>query len=98
MIIQSKISEFSDEQKKLILSCVVKSIDAGIHDFLFALQDYGTKDFREVKIMVDEFDIEQLSDGLQGEIFGENGWRKNTAHTVNQFGKTKYKRADFAKY
>lgn len=77
--IQEKLSRFSDEEKKLILICVIGSIDNGIHDFLFALQEQS-----KIKVLCDESDIEKLSDGLHGEIFTEEGWRDK----FSEYGET----------
>lgn len=75
--IQQKISTFSDEDKKLILSFIIGSIDNGIHDFLFALQEQT-----KIKIQFDDINIENLSDGLHGEIFTREGWR----HKFSKYG------------
>jgi hypothetical protein len=68
--IQGRFSNFSDEEKKLVLACIIGSIDNGIHDFLFALQEQP-----RINILYDETNLEELSDGLYGEIFTEEGWR-----------------------
>ena len=73
--LQSKLAKFSEEEKEIIFFCVIQSLDNGIHDFLFALQDHNPNQSAEVKITVDDINIEPLSQGLHGEIFSEEGWR-----------------------
>ena len=75
--IQNKFSNFSDEEKKIILTCVIGSIDNCIHDFLFALQEQSN-----IKVFCHEKDIENMSVDLHGEIFTEEGWRNK----FSQFG------------
>ena len=49
------------------------SIDAAIHDFLFAIEEQA--DFEnDIQIIVNEDNIVEMSDGLQGELFTQDGW------------------------
>jgi len=73
--LQSSFAQFSEDQKKIILTCVIQSIDNGIHDLLFAFQENYTTHTSDIKIFVDDTNLESISDGLNGEIFGEEGWR-----------------------
>jgi hypothetical protein len=71
--LQAELSLLSDEQRQIVRRCVISAIDVAIHDFLFALQEQADFD-HEISIVIDEQEIETLSDGLQGEPFGADGW------------------------
>lgn len=68
------LSNFTEEQLLLIRKLIVGSIDSVIYNFLWMLED--NEDEIEL-IYSDEtkkININQLSDGLSGEIFTEDGW------------------------
>ena len=72
-VLQAKLDRFSTEEKDVILDAFIDSIDSAIHDFLFALQEraHFEKDFQ---ILVDRENIAEISDGIHGEAFGDDGW------------------------
>lgn len=60
----------------------VEALDEAIHDFLFALQEEADSG-GEVAIRVRGKNVATLSDGLHGELFGEEGWfARFSAHGV----------------
>lgn len=67
--LHQKLSQLSVEQRGVLKKVLTNCIDSGIHDFLFTLQEKG-----DVRILVGGTDVTQLSDGLNGEIFSEDGW------------------------
>ncbi|WP_163356170.1 hypothetical protein [Dysgonomonas sp. 25] len=71
--IQGKLSEFTEEQKNIVLEVTIKSIDRAIHDFLFAVQEEADSD-NEIQIIVNKKNIAKISDGLHGEAYSEDGW------------------------
>ena len=71
--LQADLAKLTPEQKAVVRRCVLSSIDAGIHDFLFALGEEQEADAR-IAVIVDGQDIAQQSDGLHGELFAEEGW------------------------
>ena len=71
--LQGELSQFSAEQIDVIRRCVVSSVDAGIHDLLFAIQEQADFDTR-LSIRVDGVEVVEESDGLQGETFNDEGW------------------------
>ena len=76
----SSFSELSEEQRVFVRKLVTECVDTGIHDFLFALEEQK----HGVKITVNGDDIGGHSDGLQGEIFTEDGWfEKYSQHREN---------------
>ena len=63
----------SEEQRVFVRACVTRAVDATIHDLLFALSEEN--DFeRRVRLLVDDENAAELSDGLQGEPYGGSGW------------------------
>ncbi|WP_343614307.1 hypothetical protein [Flavobacterium sp.] len=71
--LQSELNNFSDSDKELIKEVVVKSIDTAIHDFLFAIQELD--DFENnIQILVNGKNVVNLSDGIHGESFSDDGW------------------------
>ncbi len=78
--LSTQLSEFSDEQRKVIRSLITNCVDSGIHDFLVAIEEK-----REgVSVQINGRNIAQDSDGLNGEIFTEDGWfEKFSQHKEN---------------
>jgi hypothetical protein len=77
--LQADLATLSPEQREIVRRCVVACVDRGLGGFLFALSeahDFG----RQIAVMVDGKNIAELSDGLQGEPYGQDGW-------VARFGK-----------
>ncbi|RFZ95187.1 hypothetical protein D0C36_06575 [Mucilaginibacter conchicola] len=71
--IQNELGELSDSQTETVKKAFIASIDSAIHDFLFALQEQA--DFKnEIRIMVDNNNIAELSDGIHGESYSDDGW------------------------
>ena len=71
--LQSAVAALPKDTQKLLLSCIVDSVDVAIHDFLFALQEAHDME-AGVEVLVDETNIADESDGLQGETYGKRGW------------------------
>lgn len=72
-ILQDELSTFNAAQKAIVANVVKTSIDAAIHDFLFAIEEQA--DFEnDIQIIVNEENIVEMSDGLQGELFTQDGW------------------------
>jgi hypothetical protein len=70
--LQRKLARLNDDQKRLVRDLVERISTGGMHDFLFALQERA--DAGSIRVVVDDKEIAQLSDGLHGEIFGDEGW------------------------
>jgi len=68
--LQVKLSGFTDAQKQVVRELAERITTAGMHDLLFAIADSGGV----VRVLVDGQEIANLSDGLHGEIFGDEGW------------------------
>jgi len=72
-LLQEELKQFDEEQLSIIRQCIVSSIDNSVHDFLFALQESSDMN-NDVQIVIDGHNIGELSDGLQGELYTEDGW------------------------
>jgi hypothetical protein len=72
-LLQEELKQFDEEQLAIIRQCIVASIDNSVHDFLFALQESSDMD-NDVQVVVDGHNVGKLSDGLQGELYTEDGW------------------------
>ena len=48
-------------------------IHGALHDLLFGLQEENHFTGR-IKILVDEYDVVQISDGIHGEQYIKDGW------------------------
>lgn len=82
--LQAELQELNNEQIELVRKIVVKSLDTGIHDFLFKLQEQA--DFEnDIEIKVQGIDVIQSSDGLHGELFTKDGW----ISTFSKYGERK---------
>lgn len=71
--LQNKISKFNEAQKQTIRETAEDIITSGMHDLLFALQEEADTN-GAIKILVDGQEVAKLSDGMHGEIFGDDGW------------------------
>ncbi|EEF59987.1 hypothetical protein [Pedosphaera parvula] len=82
--LQRDIMSLAVETKKLLLECIADSIHATTHDFLFALQEAHDRKLG-IEVTVDGVNIAAESDGLQGELFGDNGWVAKYSKYPNVF-------------
>ena len=71
--LQNEIALLDEAQKEILRQTCIEVIDTGSHDLLFALQESGENN-EGIQILVDKKDASELSDGLQGELFSEDGW------------------------
>ena len=71
--LQQDLMQFTPEQREVVRRAVRRTMDVAIHDFLFALQEYH--DAQElIEVLVDGTEVAALSDGMHGELFGDDGW------------------------
>ena len=76
---QNEIANLNDTQKIAFISAITETIDGAMHDFLFALQEIN-----EIQILVDGQNIVELSDGIHGEAYSDEGWfAKYSRHKTN---------------
>jgi len=70
---QNEIANLNETQKIAFIKAVTETIDGAMHDFLYALQEQASFD-NEIQILVDGQNIVELSDGIHGEAYTEDGW------------------------
>jgi hypothetical protein len=70
--LQNDLRSFSAPQLDIVRRAVRSSVDTGIHDFLFAL--YNACEDGAIELRLGGKNVTELSDGLQGELFTEDGW------------------------
>lgn len=66
---QNEIANFNSLQKIVFIKAITATIDGAMHDFLFALQEIN-----DIKILVDGQNIVEISDGIHGEAYSDEGW------------------------
>jgi hypothetical protein len=71
--LQADLQRLTAEQRAIVRRCVVASVDSGLHDFLFALQEEYDAD-GEVSVVVGGQLVAAESDGLHGEPYTVDGW------------------------
>jgi hypothetical protein len=71
--LQNKVSKFSEAQKQTVREIAEEIITDGMHDLLFAIQEEADAN-GAIKVLVDGQEVAKLSDGMHGEIFGDDGW------------------------
>lgn len=82
----NKLNKFSEDQLSVVRQVVVSSIDDVVHNFLWMLEQH--EDDLDLFCSEDEGsdkkNIRELSDGLSGEIYTEDGWiAKYSNHKEN---------------
>jgi hypothetical protein len=72
--LQRDLAALGEDERAVARRSVVAAVDTAVHDFLFALQDSSESE-AGVRVIFDGHDVARISDGLQGELFGPNGWQ-----------------------
>jgi hypothetical protein len=71
--LQGDLASLTKEQRNIVRRCVISSIDNALHGFLFGLVEANDAD-EGITVIVDGQNIAELSDGLHGEQFTDEGW------------------------
>ncbi|MEZ4222534.1 MAG: hypothetical protein R3B13_16460 [Polyangiaceae bacterium] len=71
--LQIELQRLTPTQRDLVRRAFGSSMDAAIHDFLFALQEQCDNE-GSISVRVGRHNVAKLSDGLQGEMFSADGW------------------------
>lgn len=66
---QNEIANLNNIQKIAFVKAITETLDGAMHDFLFALQERN-----DIQILIDGQNIVELSDGIHGEAYSEDGW------------------------
>ena len=80
--VREKISGFSEEQIEVLKWLIPKITDSCLHNLLTTIEQND-----ELKVTIYDgqtnTDIKQISDGLEGELYTEDGW-------ITRFSKERY--------
>lgn len=71
--LQNEIKSLNKKQIETLKKCVVVALNATLHDLLFAFQEAHDLE-KGIEITIDEKNIAELSDGLNGELYSDEGW------------------------
>lgn len=71
--LQKKLKTIDKKDKETINDLVDELLTHAIHDLLFAIQENHDLE-NGLEILVDNKNVAELSDGLHGEIFSDDGW------------------------
>jgi len=71
--LQKEIADLSEAEKDTIRKVVDHIVISGMHDLLFALQEEADSE-GSIRVLVDKSEVAKNSDGIHGEIFGDEGW------------------------
>lgn len=80
--VMEKIEGFSEEQKEILKWIIPKIVDVGLHNFLAMIEECENINV-EVISNGGNSNIRELSDGLAGELYSEDGW-------IYRFSKERY--------
>jgi hypothetical protein len=83
--LQKEISDFSETEKITIRKIADHIIISGMHDLLFALQGEADSE-GSIRLLVDNLEVAKSSDGMHGEIFGDEGWIAKFSEYKNENG------------
>jgi hypothetical protein len=67
--LQNELSKLSTHQKEIVKQAIISAFDSATHDFLLAVHAR-----EDIQIKVDGENIVELSDGIHGEPYSEDGW------------------------
>ena len=71
--LQVALATMTPEQRAVVRRCIISSVDAALHSFLFGLGEAHDRN-EGIAVTVDGKNIVEQSDGLHGELFGDDGW------------------------
>jgi uncharacterized membrane protein YqiK len=66
--LQNKLSLFTDDQKETVKEVIMKVVDQTLHHVLWMFEQE-----EEIDLIVDGVNLREASDGLAGELYGEDG-------------------------
>ena len=73
LALQADLANMTTEEHLIVRRCVLEVVDGSLHDFLFALHESHDGD-QGIAVIVDGQNVAALSDGLQGELYSDDGW------------------------
>lgn len=73
-----KINLLSDNEKKMIYEIIPQIVDLSMHNMLSFFEEH-----KEFQIIVDKQNLNEMSDGLAGELYTSDGW-------ISKFSEQRY--------
>ncbi|MGY3778402.1 hypothetical protein [Isobaculum melis] len=70
LLLQEQLKRFTDEEQAFIFRLIKESVDETIFNTLFFFEENQ----EAIEISVEGQSLVELSDGLAGELFSEDGW------------------------
>ena len=70
--VQEKFADFDSKQIEVVKWFLPKIIDMSLHNMLFMIEVQD-----EIELLFKKENLNDLSDGLSGELYTEDGWIKN---------------------
>lgn len=70
LLLQEKLKQFTQEEQSFILELIKESVDETIFNTLFFFEENQ----EEIAVLVEGQSLVEVSDGLAGELFSEDGW------------------------
>lgn len=67
--VQDKLSGLSETEREIVFWLVVKVVDYGMHNVLSMIESHD-----DVQLLYDGVNLAEVSDGLAGELYTEDGW------------------------
>lgn len=71
--LQDDVEALPTAQQDIVRRCVAASLDGALHDFLFKLSERADLE-NDIQLVVDDQSLATLSDDLQNEPYGSEGW------------------------
>ena len=68
--VHEKLDRFNDEQMATVKWLLSKIVDTSLHNILFMLE----QNKNELELLYKGLNINEISDGLCGELYSEDGW------------------------
>lgn len=76
--LSKEIAKMDDKDKKIIQKIIPEIVDLALHNMLCMLEDNP-----EIEVNINDENINEVSDGLAGELYTEDGW-------IQRFTKERY--------
>ncbi len=76
--LSERVKSLNDEDRKLINEIIPDIVDLCIHNMLCLFEEHD-----DIKIIMNNYNINDMSDGLSGELYTSGGW-------IAKFSKQRY--------
>jgi len=92
--LQIWLAGLGTKDKQMLRNLIEQISTTGMHDFLFALQEEADNG-GDIRLLVNGEEVAKQSDGMHGELFGEEGWivRHSRHHSQQQIDLSRWAEA-----